>query len=110
MVDNPRFPHWCKIYRIVGEDAWNEGTEEIIYEGKCRKWNNDSLRNFYKKTNAGRVADVDYCVSVPPTINAIRAGYLIDVIDKVDEIKRIPILDVYMGNMGSNLYINKPKN
>lgn len=110
MVNNPRFPHWCKIYKLEGCDAWSDGEEVVIYEGECRKWNNDSLRNFYKETSAGRVSDADYCVSVPPTKEPIKLGYLIDVEDKIGKIERVAILDVYMGNLGTNIYINKPKN
>lgn len=109
-LKNPRFPHWCRIYKIVGGDAWTEGKQEVVYEGECRRYNNDSLRNFYKETKAGRVADADYGVSIPVTEKPIKAGYLIDVTDKAESINGVLILDTYVGNLGTNIYINKPKN
>lgn len=38
--DNPRFPHYCKITRVVdNEDPMEDEQQEVvIYEGKCRSF------------------------------------------------------------------------
>ena len=30
-VNNPRFPHTCKVYRISGETSFGEGEETVLY-------------------------------------------------------------------------------
>jgi transcription antitermination factor NusG len=53
-IKNPRFPHTCKIYRVVttkarvsddpnmDEDNTEQTTEKVLYEGKCRSYDHDS--------------------------------------------------------------------
>ena len=41
-IDNPRFPHWCRITRPVENTnpMVDEQTEQVIYEGECRSFDN----------------------------------------------------------------------
>lgn len=103
---NKRFPHHCRVYNLVDADEWSEGEEILVYDGECRLYNNDSIRNFDRKTNRGRISYGDYAVNIPDTESAFRCGLFIDVDDGVSVRRRIPILDVYRGNLGSTLYIS----
>lgn len=47
-VNNPRFPHTCKVYRISGETSFDEGNETVLYVGRCHKYGSTSLRTFTK--------------------------------------------------------------
>ena len=54
MIDNPEFPHTCRIIRyrsdspmqdepLFGEAEEDAGTETVIYEGPCRGFNRDTV-------------------------------------------------------------------
>ena len=43
-VDNPRFPHNCKIVRPVDEDPMqDESVDIVIYEGSCRVYDKNTV-------------------------------------------------------------------
>ncbi len=45
-VNNPRFPHFCRIIRLEETDPMEDqeaGGEKVIYEGKCRSDNRDTI-------------------------------------------------------------------
>ena len=77
-VNNPRHPHKCTVYRIIGEDSFSDGEKVILYEGICRKEGSTNLRTF--KTD--NVIKSDYLLSLPGIVEGILAGDLIDVTDK----------------------------
>lgn len=106
-VNNPRFPHFCKIYRYEGVSNFNKGDERVLYEGKCRKYGNTSIRTF--RGNDG-VQRADYALSLPGQICGIVTGTLIDVTDLTGEIKRAQVTDSYPTNLGTTVYFNLPKN
>ena len=105
-IENPRHPHTCKIYRMEGETAFEDGVETVLYEGACRKYGNSSLRTF--KTD--NVVKADYALSVPGTVEGIQAGDLIDVTDKSGSYGRCMVTEVYAGNLGTTVYFNLAKN
>lgn len=106
-VSNPRFPHTCKVYRVLDVDNFSD--EEnilVLYEGVCRKNVNTSLRTF--KTSG--VIKSDYSLSVPGTIKGINAGDLVDVTDMQGISKGCLVSDCYAGNLGTTVYFNEAKN
>ena len=105
-VNNPRFPHTCRIYRMDGETAFENGTERVMYEGECRKYGNSSLRTF--KTSD--VVKGDFALSVPGTVEGILAGDLLDVTDRSGMYEKCLITECYAGNMGTTVYFNMAKN
>lgn len=105
-ISNPRHPHHCRIYRRIGETNFSKGKEVELYNGICRKEGSTNLRTF--KTN--NVLKADYLVSIPGTVEGIRSGDLIDITDRQGEIRGCMIVDSYAGNLGTNVYLNLPKN
>lgn len=83
MVNNPRYPHQCVIYRRVGATSFNpDGEITEIYTGECRKSSSSSIRTFNTGSNiTGKVDTADYRVSLPGIVEGIQKGDLIDVID-----------------------------
>ena len=43
-VDNPRFPHICKIVRPMYEDPMQDESEDVVvYEGSCRVYDKNTV-------------------------------------------------------------------
>ena len=105
-VNNPRFPHKCKIYTIIGGDAWSDGEEKILYQGKCNKYGSGTIRTF---VNSG-VIKGDYAIDVPGLVEGACAGCLVDVTDYSGSYKGLTLTDAYPTEMGTTLYFNMPKN
>lgn len=44
-IDNPRYPHWCKITRGVNEDNFSDydSEEQLIYEGECHSFTDTTI-------------------------------------------------------------------
>ena len=85
-VENPRWPHTCKVYRMRGVSNFSKGEQEIIYEGPCRKYGNTSIRTF---TGNDGVQRADYALSIPGQIRGISTGVLIDVEDLVRQLHHV---------------------
>ena len=68
-VNNPRHPHKCTVYRIIGEDSFSDGEKVILYEGICRKEGSTNLLTF--KTD--NVIKSDYLLSLPGIVEGILA-------------------------------------
>lgn len=105
-VNNPRFPHRCKVYRMEGETSFKEGVEKVLYEGQCRKYGSSSLRTF--KTD--NVVKGDFALSLPGTVEDIQSGDLIDATDRSGSYSRCLVTECYAGNLGTTVYFNLPKN
>lgn len=58
-MNNPRFPHRCRIYKITGVSAFTDGTEEDVYLGQCRKYSG------YRATDPDGVAKELFSLSLP---------------------------------------------
>lgn len=106
-VENPRWPHTCKVYRMRGASNFSKGEQEIIYEGPCRKYGNTSIRTF---TGNDGVQRADYALSIPGQIRGISTGVLIDVEDLVGTISGAIATDSYPTNLGTTVYFCLPKN
>lgn len=131
-IKNPRWPHTCKLSRYNGVSAFSEGEEEVLYEGDCRKYSNNSIRSFFTNTPAGKMLNADYAMSVP--INGegylidekgnrrlvdgkevhydfeLHAGEMIAFTDRQQTRTDLYITDVYAGNLGMTIYFNYHKN
>ena len=73
-VNNPRFPHTCKVYRISGETSFDEGNETVLYVGKCNKYGRTSPRTSTKDN----VIKVDYAVDIPGLVKGVVSGDIVD--------------------------------
>lgn len=104
-VSNPRWPHTCKIYRIVGESSFSDGEIEVLYEGECRKYNNTSIRTF---TGTSSVVTSDYALSLPGQVGGID-GALCDVTDLNGTLLHVTITDSYPSNLGTTAQLSVPK-
>lgn len=104
-VNNPRFPHTCKVYRISGETSFDEGSETVLYEGECNKYSSSSLRTFMKDN----VIKVDYAVDIPGLVKGVVTGDIVDFADFGAPFKGCIITDCYPTTMGTTLYFNQAK-
>lgn len=104
--DNPRHPHWCRIYRVTGADSFSDGEETVLYEGACRKEGSTTLRTF----RTDNVIKSDYMLSVPGIVGGILTGDLLDVTDRQGTFLACPVTDSYAGNLGTTVYFNLVKN
>ena len=91
-VNNPRHPHKCTVYRIIGEDSFSDGEKVILYEGICRKEGSTNLRTF--KTD--NVIKSDYLLSLPGIVEGTFTQCM--------------VTDSYAGNLGTTVYFNLAKN
>lgn len=105
-VNNPRFPHTCKVYRISGETSFDEGNETVLYVGRCHKYGSTSLRTFTKSN----VIKSDYAIDIPGLEKGIIAGDLVDVTDYGGSFESCVVTDCYPTEMGTTLYFNLAKN
>ena len=105
-VNNQRFPHTCKVYRISGETSFDEGNETVLYVGRCHKYGSTSLRTFTKSN----VIKSDYAIDIPGLAKGIIAGDLVDVTDYGGSFESCVVADCYPTEMGTTLYFNLAKN
>ena len=105
-VNNPRFPHTFKVYRISGETSFDEGNETVLYVGRCHKYGSTSLRTFTKSN----VIKSDYAIDIPGLAKGIIAGDLVDVTDYGGSFESCVVTDCYPTEMGTTLYFNLAKN
>lgn len=105
MVNNPRYPHTCTIYRVISESQFDKGKREILYEGVCRK-ERTYIRNPYREN----VPRGDYRVSLPGFLEGILPGDMIDVKDRVGQWDDNTIVESYVSNFGSEVFFNIAKN
>lgn len=131
-----RFPHRCVIYYYDGFTGY-ETDEEIssakvvVWEGRCRKESNTSVRTFKGTDNVLKTdyrlqlgslvggnlpgdADAAYdgrkgeeCGAI---VHGIKAGMLLDVTDGQDTFNGLTISDAYQGNLGTTVYFDDLKN
>lgn len=105
-VNNPRFPHTCRVYRMEGESSFSEGEPVVLYEGCCNKYGNSSLRTFMSKN----VIKGDYAVDIPGLVKGILPGDFLDYEDFSGSRKRCLVADGYASEMGTTVYFNLSKN
>lgn len=74
-VLNPRFDHWCRIYRYIGGTEMTKPDEvEVLYEGKCMIYEANNLRAYRE----GIAYKEDMGCDIPGLIDNVRVGDLID--------------------------------
>ncbi len=126
-----RFPHRCVIYTMSGETPFEDGTKVVLWEGRCRKESNTSIRTF---KGSDYVLKSDYRVQLGAlvggelsgdasaaydgrtgeecgaVVNGIVAGLLMDVEDRQGVFKGLMISDAYATDLGTTVYCDNPKN
>lgn len=126
-----RFPHRCTIYTMGEVTPFSDGEKQVIWEGRCRKESNTSIRTF-KGTDS--VIKADYRVNLGAlvggnlsgdanaaydgktgqecgaVVSGIMAGMLIDVTDRQGTFEGLMISDAYAGELGTSVYCDNPKN
>ena len=126
----PRFPHRCTIYSISEPTPFSEGGKVVLWEGRCRKESNTSIRTF-KSTDS--VLKSDYRVQLGAlvggdlpgdincaydgrngeecgaVVNGVLAGMYIDVEDRQGTFVGLTISDAYASNLGTSVYCDNPK-
>lgn len=113
-MDNPRFPHKCKIYRTEGETEFSAGTEITVYEGECRKYRNGQTRQ------TDEVMTGNYCLSIPgerTNADGVTERIMVkalagDTVEATDYsgTYRGYVVDCRAGNLGNTVYWNDDKN
>lgn len=126
-----RFPHLCSIYTMIAPTPFSEGGKSVVWEGRCRKESNTSIRTF---KGAESVIKSDYRVQLGAlvggelsgdanaaydgkqgqecgaVVGGIQAGMFIDVTDKNGTFEAMTISDAYAGELGTSVYFDNPKN
>lgn len=100
-VENPRFPHSCKIYRKVEETEFDDGKELVVYCGECRVYNKR-----YSKSVTSGVQQTERRVNIPNKVIGIEYGDLIDATDYVG-CKTYKLADFNVGNLGTTISLDK---
>lgn len=129
-----RFPHRCVIY-VMNEPTGFETDEEVaalrsvVWEGRCRKESNTSIRTFKGTENVikgdyrvqlGAVAggelagDMDAAYDgkegeeCGAVVGGLVSGMFIEVTD-LGGTRTLNVNDVYVGNLGTTLYCDEYK-
>ena len=101
-----RFPHTCKVYRLVGENEFTDGEVEVIYEGECSVYSNSNMRMFAERN----VEKADFAVDIPKLIKGIGGACYIDAEDYNRTYERQLVLKPqpvqYGEREGTTLYFN----
>ena len=129
-----RFPHRCVIYRMKDPTGLEteeeiEALKEVVWEGRCRKESNTSIRTFKGTEN---VLKGDYRVQLGALVGGelpgdadaepngrngeecgavvygLKAGMLIEVDDRNGHFV-LNLNDPYAGNLGTTLYCDEYK-
>ena len=132
--DFPRFPHRCVIYSMqeptgFETEAEIEALKKVVWEGRCRKESNTSIRTFKGTEN---VIKGDYRVQLGAKVGGclpgdadaapdgrageecgavvygLAAGMFIDVEDRSGKCT-LNLNDPYSGNLGTTLYCDEYK-
>lgn len=101
VIDNPRHPHYCEIYRIVGETSFENGERVDIYKGKCRKYTTRGAR-----TTSATITS-QYTLSVPAKVEAL-SGDIVEVDDYIGHFKGV-VTEVNCGNLGTDIFWTNAK-
>lgn len=105
-IDNPQFPHLCRVYRIEGESSYSEGTETELYAGECVKYGSETLRTFLNRDTIKG----DYALNIGKLLEGVTSGCYIDFTDYSEHRERLLVSDCYACSMGTILFFNDPKN
>ena len=106
MVNNPQFPHSCKVSRFKADpnDQYAEPTETIILEGVCQNQINEVGDTIWKES----VLYSDYTAYLPidtEVIGAVKKGDQIEVNDNVRILKGT-VIQFEKGNIGIRIWFD----
>lgn len=130
----PRFPHRCVIYSMEEPTGFEtdeeiEALKKVVWEGRCRKESNTSIRTFKGQEY---VVKGDYRVQLGALVGGelsgdadaepngrkgeecgaivtvAKTGMFVDVTDRADTFT-LSLNDVYAGNLGTTLYCDQYK-
>lgn len=102
VVNNPRHPHTCVVYRMIGQTSLlTEAKKVILYEGICRKYTTHGAR-----TTSATITS-QYTLSVPEFVQA-KAGDIVEVDDRIGHFKGT-VTEVNCGNLGTDIYWTNAK-
>ena len=114
-----------------GASPFSDGEKSVLWEGRCRKESNTSIRTF---KGSDSVIKSDYRVQLGAlvggelsgdadaaydgkqgeecgaVVHGIKAGMFIDVTDAQGTFKGLTISDAYAGQLGTSVYCDNPKN
>ena len=126
-----RFPHRCTIYTMGTVTPFSSGEKTIVWDGRCRKESNASIRTF---KGAESVLKTDYRVQLGAIVGGelpgdafaaydgrpgeecgaivpgIKSGMFIDIDDKQGSFVGLTISDADAGTLGTSVYCDNPKN
>lgn len=126
-----RFPHRCVIYTRSDVTPFSDGEKVVLWEGRCRKESNTSIRTFHGTESVIKAdyrvqlgalvggslsGDSDYApdgvdgAECGALVHGIKAGMFIDIDDKQGTFESLWISDAYAGNLGTSVYCDNPKN
>lgn len=92
-VYNPRHPHTCVVFRMVGENEFSSGERLVLYEGPCRKYTSRSSRTGVTSAHS------QYTLSIPAIVKAL-AGDRVEVDDYIGHFDG-QITEVNCSNIGN---------
>lgn len=102
---NPRFDHTCKVYRLEGGTEFTDGTETVLYEGKCYVYEANNLRQYLKNNSVKE----DMGCDVPGLVTGVRAGDFVDFDRYGESVTRCVIGNAIPSKMGTTFRFNRPK-
>lgn len=106
-MNNPRFPHTCKITRAVNsdpmEDEFNEAVlSKTVYEGECRAFNRDTVSDNGDVVTSYRKLALPLKQDEWTEENVVREGDRIEV-QKFGFVEKGVVIDIYPSNLGTHL-------
>lgn len=93
IINNPRHPHYCIVYRVLNENEFSDGENEVLYEGACRKYTTRTSRT------SNQTVTSQYTLSIPAIVKA-KAGDRVRVDDYIGYFEGI-VSEVNANNIGS---------
>ena len=104
-----RFPHTCKAYRVSGETPFDDGEEQLFYEGKCYMYGSSTLRTFKQSG----VIKGEYAIDIPFLVEGVNAGDMIDVTDFNGTFTECVVSSsmpvIYGKYSGTSIFFNLPR-
>lgn len=115
-INNPRFPHTCKIYRTVvkgngdvaddpnvDEDDAEQTEEVVCYEGRCRSYDHDTTSDRGDVITQVRILALPLKQDEWTRDTVPQKGDLVKV-NKISFDESGTIIDVRPNNLGTNIF------
>ena len=108
-MNNPRYPHSCKITRAINDDAMSDEmfnqadlSESVIYEGQCRSFNRDTVSDNGDVVTSYRKLALPQKQDEWTEDTIIKAGDRVEV-QKFGYIEYGIVIDIYPSNLGTHI-------